>query len=135
MAGRHSEPAKLICESRDVPNVLTAAEERVLRLVSYAHTNREIASTLGISPATVKRHLENILRKLRLRNRVEAAIYALSMLECGGTMATIVRSPPGAGAARPATIGETALRRPHGGLLRIAITALSGKPLSNTAAR
>jgi DNA-binding NarL/FixJ family response regulator len=85
MAGRHSEPAKLICESRDVPNVLTAAEERVLRLVSYAHTNREIASTLGISPATVKRHLENILRKLRLRNRVEAAIYALSMLECGGS--------------------------------------------------
>lgn len=45
-------------------------------------TNREIASSLGISPATVKRHLENSLRKLRVRNRVEAAIYGLSMTEC-----------------------------------------------------
>ncbi|HZH82819.1 MAG TPA: LuxR C-terminal-related transcriptional regulator [Phototrophicaceae bacterium] len=62
---------------------LTAAEERVIRLVSQSKTNREIASTLGISPATVKRHLENILRKLRVRNRVEAAIYSL-MSECDG---------------------------------------------------
>ena len=43
---------------------LTAAEQRVLRLVSQSNTNREIATILGISPATVKRHLENILRKL-----------------------------------------------------------------------
>ena len=62
--------------------ILTAAEERVLRLVSQSKTNREIASTLGISPATVKRHLENILRKLRVRNRGEAAIYSLSMAGC-----------------------------------------------------
>jgi DNA-binding CsgD family transcriptional regulator len=61
---------------------LTAAEKRVLALVSRSMTNREIASSLGISPATVKRHLENILRKLRVRNRVEAAIYGLSMAEC-----------------------------------------------------
>ena len=63
---------------------LTAAETRVLRLVSESKTNREIASSLGISPATVKRHLGNILRKLRVRNRVEAAIYSLSMSECHG---------------------------------------------------
>ena len=63
---------------------LTAAEARVLRLVSESKTNREIAASLGISPATVKRHLENILRKLRLRSRVEAAIYSLSLLECDG---------------------------------------------------
>jgi DNA-binding CsgD family transcriptional regulator len=63
---------------------LTAAEARVLRLVSESKTNREIASSLGISPATVKRHLENILRKLRVRNRIEAAIYGLSMSKCGG---------------------------------------------------
>lgn len=62
--------------------ILTAAEERVLRLVSQSKTNREIASTLGISPATVKRHLENILRKLQVRNRFEAAIYSLSMAGC-----------------------------------------------------
>jgi DNA-binding CsgD family transcriptional regulator len=61
---------------------LTAAEARVLRLVSESKTNREIAFSLGISPATVKRHLENILRKLRLRNRIEAAIYNLSLIDC-----------------------------------------------------
>ena len=64
------------------PEDLTAAEARVLRLVSESKTNREIASSLGVSPATIKRHLENILRKLRLRNRIEAAIYSLSMSEC-----------------------------------------------------
>ena len=64
--------------------VLTSTEKRVVALVSQSMTNREIASTLGISPATVKRHVENILRKLRLRNRIEAAIYGLSMSECHG---------------------------------------------------
>ena len=59
--------------------IVTAAEERVLTLVSQSMTNREIASSLGVSPATIKRHLENILRKLKVRNRVEAAIYGLSM--------------------------------------------------------
>ncbi len=53
---------------------LTTAERRILSLVSLAKTNKEIAVALGISPATVKRHLENVLRKLELRNRVEAAI-------------------------------------------------------------
>lgn len=61
---------------------LTAAEKRVIALVSRAKTNKEIAAVLGISPATVKRHLENILRKLQLRNRVEAAIFALTSIGC-----------------------------------------------------
>jgi DNA-binding NarL/FixJ family response regulator len=61
---------------------LTAAETRVLNLVSRAKTNKEIAADLGISPATVKRHLENVLRKLHLKNRVEAAIYALMIAGC-----------------------------------------------------
>ncbi|HTN72042.1 MAG TPA: helix-turn-helix transcriptional regulator [Methylomirabilota bacterium] len=56
---------------------LTAAEKKVLALVSRAKTNKEIAAVLGISPATVKRHLENVLRKLALKNRIEAAIYGL----------------------------------------------------------
>ena len=61
---------------------LTAAEKRVIALVSRAKTNKEIAVVLGISPATVKRHMENILRKLQLKNRVEAAIYALRSIGC-----------------------------------------------------
>lgn len=68
----------------DIKNVtkLTAAEKRVIALVSRAKTNKEIAAVLGISPATAKRHLENILRKLQLKNRVEAAIYALRSVGC-----------------------------------------------------
>ena len=61
---------------------LTRAEKRVLALVSAAKTNKEIAFALGISPATVKRHLENVLRKLELKNRVEAAIYGLIAEGC-----------------------------------------------------
>ena len=56
---------------------LTAGEKRVLTLLSFAKTNKEIACALGISPATVKRHLENVLRKLELRNHVEAPICGL----------------------------------------------------------
>jgi len=61
---------------------LTAAEKKVLALISSAKTNKEIAFALGISPATVKRHLENVLRKLTLKNRVEAAIYGLIINGC-----------------------------------------------------
>jgi DNA-binding NarL/FixJ family response regulator len=61
---------------------LTAAERRVLGLVSRAKTNKEIAAVLKISPSTVKRHLENLSRKLQLRNRVEAAIYGLMIAGC-----------------------------------------------------
>ena len=61
---------------------LTAAETRVLNLLARAKTNKEIAADLGISPATVKRHLENALRKLHLKNRVELAIYGLLMVGC-----------------------------------------------------
>jgi DNA-binding NarL/FixJ family response regulator len=61
---------------------LTAAEKRVLALVSMAKTNKEIARALGISPSTVKRHLENVLKKLHFKNRIEAAIYGLSVNGC-----------------------------------------------------
>ena len=52
-------------ESRNsLTSKLTAGEKRVLTLLSFAKTNKEIACALGISPATVKHHLENVLRKL-----------------------------------------------------------------------
>ena len=75
-------------KAKTLSAILTAAEERVLTLVSQSMTNREIASSLGISPATVKRHLENILRKLKLRNRVAAAIYGVAMAGCPARKST-----------------------------------------------
>jgi DNA-binding NarL/FixJ family response regulator len=65
---------------------LTGAENRILAHVARAKTNKEIARDLGISPATVKRHLENLLSKLGLRNRVEAAIYGLLVTGCSAAM-------------------------------------------------
>lgn len=73
-AGRHQTESKS-------PRI-TTAEQRVLALVVQAKTNKEIATNLGISPATVKRHIENILTKFGLRNRVEAAIYGLMLTGC-----------------------------------------------------
>ena len=66
----------------DLTSKLTAAEKRVLTLVSTGETNKGIAAALGISPATVKHQLENVLRKLALKNRVEAAIYGLIVNGC-----------------------------------------------------
>ena len=61
---------------------LTVQEKKVLKLVVEAKTNKEIAAALGISPSTVKRHLENILKKLHLKNRVAAAVHAVRMGDC-----------------------------------------------------
>jgi DNA-binding NarL/FixJ family response regulator len=55
---------------------LTLREEEVLALVAERCTNKEIAQQLMISEYTVKNHLSNILSKLHLRSRAEAARYA-----------------------------------------------------------
>ncbi len=55
---------------------LTGRQKQVLRLVAKAQTNKEIAANLNISRATVKRHIEIILRRLRLKNRIAVALYA-----------------------------------------------------------
>jgi DNA-binding NarL/FixJ family response regulator len=62
---------------------LTQRESEVLRHVALGHTNRQIAETLEISENTVKNHVRNILEKLHLHDRMEAAMYAIEtrMLE------------------------------------------------------
>ena len=55
---------------------LTDREVEVLRLVARGLPNREIADLLVISENTVKNHVRNILEKLHLHSRVEAAVYA-----------------------------------------------------------
>ena len=59
------------------PDALTQREKEVLRLVAEGATNKEIASRLTISVNTVKNHLREILAKLQLQNRTQAASYAL----------------------------------------------------------
>jgi DNA-binding NarL/FixJ family response regulator len=55
---------------------LTAREDEVLALVANGASNKEIALTLNISEPTVKAHLRNVLSKLHLKNRSQAAVYA-----------------------------------------------------------
>ncbi len=58
------------------PTDLTEREIEVLRLIAHGATNREIAEALVISEGTVKNHISNILSRLGLRDRTQAAIYA-----------------------------------------------------------
>ena len=56
---------------------LTEREEEVLGHLADGASNAEIADTLGISPKTVARHRENIMRKLNLHSRTELVKYAI----------------------------------------------------------
>lgn len=62
---------------RGAEDQLSARELDVLRLIARGMENAEIAETLAISPRTAKNHVSNILAKLGLPSRVQAAIYAV----------------------------------------------------------
>jgi DNA-binding NarL/FixJ family response regulator len=55
---------------------LTEREREILRLVARGASNREVGETLFITEGTVKNHVSNILSKLGLRDRTQAAVYA-----------------------------------------------------------
>ncbi len=58
-------------------DVLTERETDVLKLLSNGLTNAEIAASLVVSEETAKTHVANILRKLNLAHRTQAAVYAI----------------------------------------------------------
>ena len=66
---------KTLPDDIDVP--LTPRETQVLRLVSMGLSNQEIADSLEISIETVKEHVQNLLRKLSLNDRTQAAVWAI----------------------------------------------------------
>lgn len=56
---------------------LTEQEEKILQLISTGKSNKLIAYDLGITEGTVKVHVKHTLKKLNLKSRVEAALWAL----------------------------------------------------------
>jgi DNA-binding NarL/FixJ family response regulator len=68
--GRRQEPAQAAPPHPE----LTQREGQILAQVARGHTNKEIARALSLSEKTVKHHMTNVMQKLQVRNRVEAAM-------------------------------------------------------------
>lgn len=62
---------------------LTPRERQILEGVASGHSNKEIARSLDLTEKTVKHYMTNILQKLQVRNRVEAALLAQREQERG----------------------------------------------------
>lgn len=73
--------ARLVREVRlpDSPVILTERETDVLRLLARGYSNKEIANEYVISEKTVKTHVSNILAKLNVPSRTQAALHAIRL--------------------------------------------------------
>jgi DNA-binding NarL/FixJ family response regulator len=72
-AGAGGDPA-----NRDArPPKVSEREKDVLRMMAIGHSNKEVASALGITVKTVEVHKANAMRKLRLRGRIDVVRYAV----------------------------------------------------------
>jgi two-component system nitrate/nitrite response regulator NarL len=79
-------PANLLSEAREAdaqslerpsPGYLSSQERRILDSLVEGHPNKVIARQLGTAEATIKVHVKNILRKLGVANRTQAAMWAM----------------------------------------------------------
>jgi NarL family two-component system response regulator LiaR len=66
-----------VAGERAEPSGLTDRELDVLRLIARGLPNKQIAAELVVSEKTVKTHVSNILAKLHLADRTQAALYAV----------------------------------------------------------
>lgn len=65
--------------SPGAPAILTSREQEILRWIHMGKSNIEIGAILGISPLTVKNHVQKILRKLNVQNRAQAVGRGLAL--------------------------------------------------------
>jgi DNA-binding NarL/FixJ family response regulator len=70
-----SNPSSNPSANPDSGSELTPREQEILQLIAQGSSNREIAQKLYISEKTVKNHITNLLARLGLRDRTQAAIY------------------------------------------------------------
>lgn len=69
------EPEPPSIEPQQAETTLTPREQEVLELIAQGARDREIAERLIVTESTVKKHVQNILRKLHARNRAEAVAH------------------------------------------------------------
>jgi transcriptional regulator EpsA len=79
MRSQLARPPEDIQVPARTPDLLTVREKEILRWIHLGKSNFEIGTILGISPLTVKNHVQKILRKLNVRNRTQAVGRALSL--------------------------------------------------------
>jgi two-component system NarL family response regulator len=77
LLGEFNVLSRRVDAAHDAAPRLTDREIEVLRLVAKGMSNKEIAAELVIAENTAKNHVRNILEKLQLRSRMEAALYAV----------------------------------------------------------
>jgi DNA-binding NarL/FixJ family response regulator len=81
IAGKVLERVRAASASPDAAEAIRAElsdrEIEVLKLIANGKDNAQIAADLHISPKTVKNHISNILMKLQIENRIQAAVYAV----------------------------------------------------------
>ena len=65
-------PVQALINGLNKTTDLTSREKQILKLANEGLGNKTIADKLSISPGTVKKHFDNIFRKLEVKNRIEA---------------------------------------------------------------
>lgn len=79
MRSQLARPVEDVQAATRAADLLTVREKEILRWIHLGKSNSEIGTILGISPLTVKNHVQKILRKLNVRNRTQAVGRALAL--------------------------------------------------------
>lgn len=77
--GLSEEGRRAMAVSRAGSSPLSERETQILRCISEGGSNKEVARQLGISPSTVRTHVESMFRKLQCTTRAAATLKALSL--------------------------------------------------------
>jgi DNA-binding NarL/FixJ family response regulator len=74
----HKQNAPGMIKPRDRLSILTPRERQILSMLACGLSNRQIGNKLDLSEGTIKYYVTSVMQKIRVRNRVEAALFARS---------------------------------------------------------
>ncbi|WP_240758989.1 helix-turn-helix transcriptional regulator [Lichenicoccus roseus] len=123
-AGKSGATGKAgLVSSYDPSNMLSARELQVLHCLADGLSNKAIARNLDLAEATVKAYVKTLLRKIRVSNRTQAAIWAVNnrdamkspAVETEETVETYARNPSG----DPENLEDPSLRPDYASMIRI----------------